>query len=175
MFTYFRHHVTSPLLSAEEQTRLAAQLYTVLLFLLLITLLWLSEAIRYGFIALLLAVAMRAFSQAVTDAGRRAEARLTSNQALQASEAFAQAILDSVTPHIAVLDKTGVIIAVNQAWSQYVQANGGSPPHTGVGANYLAVCRQATGRDTDYALATAAGIEAVLTGAQPSFTLEPTS
>ncbi|MCX6043724.1 MAG: PAS domain-containing protein [Chloroflexi bacterium] len=88
-------------------------------------------------------------------------------QLFRQNEAFNHAILNSLTIHIAVLDCDGLIVAVNQAWERFAQANGaGFPNRTGVGANYLAVCRQSDATDA------ANGIQAVLSGAQSDFTLE---
>ncbi|HXG83750.1 MAG TPA: CHASE3 domain-containing protein [Pyrinomonadaceae bacterium] len=65
---------------------------------------------------------------------------------LRESEFFNRAVLDSLPAHIAVVDKDGVITAVNRAWQNFARANCleeqiGS---TGVGQNYLKVCE--TGR-----------------------------
>src|SRR6185295_7724295 len=66
--------------------------------------------------------------------------------ALQESEALNQAVLDSLSTHMAVLDKDGTIIAVNAAWRRFAETNGDSKlALAGVGANYLAVCRQVSG------------------------------
>ena len=45
----------------------------------------------------------------------------------------AQKILDTLGAHIAVLDRSGRIVAVNRAWSRFADENGGLPEHTGVG------------------------------------------
>jgi PAS domain-containing protein len=44
---------------------------------------------------------------------------------------------------VAALDRTGTIIAVNQAWTQFAEDNGGDPARVSVGVNYLETCRQA--------------------------------
>ncbi|MBE7556835.1 MAG: PAS domain S-box protein [Anaerolineales bacterium] len=91
--------------------------------------------------------------------------------ALRASEAFNRAILNSLDVHIAVLDKEGIIVAVNEGWERFAKANGDPELlHTGVGVNYLDVCRRASG--DLLAQAALAGIEAVLDGSQGIFTLE---
>jgi PAS domain S-box-containing protein len=94
-------------------------------------------------------------------------------ESLRVSVAFSRAILNSLEAHIAVIDQTGAIIAVNQGWEQFAQANG-DPELTqiGVGVNYLEVCRRAQGEYADLAQAALAGIEAVLDGSQGIFTLE---
>jgi len=97
---------------------------------------------------------------------------------LQDSEAFGRAILDSVSAEIAVLDRRGIIIAVNEPWRRYALENGseaGKPsPHAAVGTNYLAVCDAGTVRTEEDADASNAskGIRAVFDGRVPDFTLE---
>lgn len=67
--------------------------------------------------------------------------------ALQASAELNRAVLDSIGAQTAVLDKDGRIIAVNEAWHRFAAENGGSPEEvlrTGVGTNFLEVCRSAS-------------------------------
>jgi PAS domain S-box-containing protein len=44
---------------------------------------------------------------------------------------------------MAILDRRGTIIAVNQAWDDFCSANGGDPRRCGVGISYLDVCDSA--------------------------------
>lgn len=44
---------------------------------------------------------------------------------------------------VALLDRDGVIVAVNRAWDEFCRANGGEPARCGVGLSYLEVCDQA--------------------------------
>lgn len=96
--------------------------------------------------------------------------------ALRTSEAFNRAILDSVSAHIAVLDGSGRIIAVNEAWRRFAVQNGGEDGTlaggTEVGVNYLEVCDRSRGDRSEGAGEAAAGIRAVLGGRIPSFSLE---
>ena len=84
----------------------------------------------------------------------------------------AQQVLDALSAHIAVLDRSGRIIAVNHAWSQFATENGGLPERTGVGTNYLEVCEQAGGKYSDEARDVLSGLKAVLEGRLPEFRLE---
>jgi diguanylate cyclase (GGDEF)-like protein/hemerythrin-like metal-binding protein/PAS domain S-box-containing protein len=96
------------------------------------------------------------------------------------SQDFVQGILDSVSNQIAVLDAHGNIIAINNAWHQFAIDNSaelGQPaPQTAVGTNYLEIC----GMDaevgavaaSDEAMSARDGIQAVLAGSLPSFSLE---
>jgi two-component system, sensor histidine kinase and response regulator len=83
-------------------------------------------------------------------------------------------VFDSLSEHIAVLDASGVIVSVNQAWRRYAEANGDpTSAHTAVGTNYLEVCRRSEERGvTAEAQRASAGIQAVLNGDQPVFTME---
>lgn len=78
---------------------------------------------------------------------------------------LAQAVIEAVPANIAVLDRNGVIVAVNESWRQFATANG-APDHrsTGVGANYLTVTSTARGRGADGAETVAEGIRAVQEG-----------
>jgi PAS domain S-box-containing protein len=83
-----------------------------------------------------------------------------------------QSVIDSLAAIVAVLDTDGTIIAVNRAWERFARENGNPPAdRTGVGVNYLAICRSAA-VDDPVAAQALAGIEGVLRGATPKFTLE---
>ena len=70
-------------------------------------------------------------------------------EALQlANEQFRNAILDSVPSQIAVLDRNGTIVAVNEAWRKFALDNSTTPgepaANTHIGANYLNICGSAS-------------------------------
>jgi len=79
-------------------------------------------------------------------------------------------VLDALPEQIAVLDGDGFIVAVNEAWRKRGMAHGHGG--TGVGANYLDVCRSAEGAGADNAALAAGGITAVLTGSRKQFQME---
>jgi hypothetical protein len=86
-----------------------------------------------------------------------------------------QTILDALRAHIAVLDPEGVIVAVNRAWQEFAAENGATADaRTGVGTNYLDVCRIATAHPDDAISSAAAyaAITAVLAGQQDFFEME---
>ncbi len=85
------------------------------------------------------------------------------------AENFVKAALDGLTAHIAILDETGTIIHVNQAWRQFAENNGFTDSRYGIGTNYLAVCDRAATPD---ALAVAQGIRRILASSLPQFDLE---
>lgn len=85
--------------------------------------------------------------------------------------ALSQSVLDSLAAHIAVLDREGQIVAVNDAWRRFSAANGGR--ESDVGASYLGACDASTGADDDLtARMVLHGIRAVLAGERDSFTFE---
>ena len=73
--------------------------------------------------------------------------------------------------NVAVLDKDGVIVQVNDLWRRFAQENGGSPESTGVGTNYLEVCRGCAGSCPD-ALHVIEGIRSVIAGKRAHFVHE---
>ena len=83
-----------------------------------------------------------------------------------------QQTLDSLSAHIAIIDESGEIVAVNGAWRAFAEANGGDPKRVCEGANYLAACESATARNTGDAAAFSEGIRAVLSGRWESFEME---
>ncbi len=102
--------------------------------------------------------------------------RARSTQTLQQMRELLQAVGDSVTNHMAVLDRQGRVVLVNAAWERFAAANAGqttpASQQAWVGADYLEVCRSASGPDSDEAEAAAEGITAVLAGEKTLFTLE---
>lgn len=88
------------------------------------------------------------------------------------SRQFAFATIDALSAHVAVLDETGRIIAVNQAWREFAASNGSGSTHVCEGADYLAVCDAAVGEDKDMARDFAAGLRSVLAGEAQTFAME---
>jgi len=99
--------------------------------------------------------------------------RKVAEAALQASDAFARAVLNSLSAHVCVLDKDGVIVKTNDAWKEFARCNS-NPAVAGddVGQNYLDVCRRAIAGGQSTAQVIVEGVEAVLGGRQPSFSAE---
>ncbi len=84
-----------------------------------------------------------------------------------------QAIIDSLGPQIAVLDREGRIALVNRAWRRFAEENGaGGSPSVDVGAEYLATCLAATGPDREAGGHVADGLRKVLDGRLTEFTFE---
>lgn len=76
-------------------------------------------------------------------------------------------------PHIAVLDRSGTIIAVNNAWEHFALENGTEDlRHVGIGINYFDICNAVAGPDAAEAQIVAHSLRRVLDGSLPQFTLE---
>lgn len=91
---------------------------------------------------------------------------------MDTTEQFEHSVLDVLPIQIAVLDKNGRIISVNQAWEEVRCAQGAESAIAGIGANYLDICRRVQGADAPFAQAALRGIEAVLAGTASFFSLE---
>lgn len=85
---------------------------------------------------------------------------------------FRQAILDSMSAQIAVLDGAGVIVAVNAAWQRFAIENGLASEDASVGRTYLDVCRSAPGSFLNDIAQAGEGILAVREGRLSSFSLD---
>ena len=97
-------------------------------------------------------------------------------KALRINESLKNSILSSLSEHLVVLNKNGEIIAVNDAWTSFAAENCNSKndaeAKTGLGVNYLAVCRNSAERQSPEADKVLAGIEGVLGGSLDTFSLE---
>ncbi|MEZ0170382.1 PAS domain-containing protein [Microvirga sp. TS319] len=69
--------------------------------------------------------------------------RYQAHRAVVQEREFLQASLDALSAHIAILDKAGTVIAVNEAWHRFARTNGYRGPSHGIGRNYLDVCAAA--------------------------------
>ena len=97
---------------------------------------------------------------------------LRSTKRLRHSERFLESTIDALSARIAVLDETGRILTVNKAWKRFARAAAENPTSVGSGANYLDVYDQAAEASDPDAAEIAAGIRAVLHGAQEGFMYE---
>ncbi len=72
---------------------------------------------------------------------------------------FLLGFIDSLDPHLAVLDARGTILAVNASWRAFGEENGLEDPRFGIGTNYLDAAKT-----TEEASDIHAGLQAVLDG-----------
>ena len=67
----------------------------------------------------------------------------TALRAVLESNALRSAIFGSLYGQVMAIDRRGVILAVNQAWTSLQEETGAEPARVSVGANYLDVCLKA--------------------------------
>src|SRR4030088_544056 len=78
-----------------------------------------------------------------------------------------QATLDSLAAHVAVLDDTGRIIAVNASWRRFAEAEGRGGDR--IGAGYIPICERA---DDPVAVQAPTGLSEMLAGERDYLELE---
>ena len=94
-------------------------------------------------------------------------------QLLQKSEVFNRGVLNALSSHIAVVDSTGTLIAVNEAWKRYAVENGDATlEHTGVGSNYFKVCEKSAKVGNQTAVEVMQGMKEVMEEKKKLFYLE---
>ena len=105
----------------------------------------------------------------IAEGKRREESERKSND----SEIFTRAILNSLSAHIAVVNKNGEIVAVNDAWKNFGAENCADEElaESGIGQNYLQVCRRSAvfEENTKFVLS---NLEAILSGEKKEFSYE---
>ncbi len=97
------------------------------------------------------------------------------NSALIKQNEFTQATLDGQSAQICVINDQGVIVTTNRAWDSFAVANDGSYDTCCRGINYLEtmdVNRVAAMKELDDIDSIRAGIDAVLAGTLPQFSME---
>jgi len=77
---------------------------------------------------------------------------------------LAKTVLNSLSAHIAILDKNGVILETNTAWQHFSIKSGMPEDHDYRGVNYLEVCDATKDSDADDACKVSQGIREVING-----------
>ena len=103
---------------------------------------------------------------------REVEERRRTEDALRQSEHFFHAIIDSLSAHVAILNREGEILAVNRAWRNFADENGYRGARYGVGDDYLAICDTVQGDDAVTASAVGRGIRKLIAGQCHEFHIE---
>ena len=94
-------------------------------------------------------------------------------KALLESEAFNKGILSSLRAHIAVVDKSGKILAVNKAWDDFSKNNNEQNlARTSVGSNYFEVCKEAMAEGDVISQKVFDGLMAILNQEKSHFDIE---
>src|SRR5262249_413949 len=87
--------------------------------------------------------------------------------ALKENRQNIQSTIDALDAHVALLDETGKIIAVNQPWTRFADANGYAGSDRGLGKNYLEVCKSSI--QCEEARLVLAGIRRLISGESDDF------
>jgi PAS domain S-box-containing protein len=85
---------------------------------------------------------------------------------------YSSPVIDALDAHIAILDESGVILAVNRSWREYAGDNVVNWRSVSEGVNYPDVCAAASGPDAEHALAFAEGLRSVMKNERNHFSLE---
>ncbi len=98
--------------------------------------------------------------------------RMRTEAALRLSEQFRKEVLDSLSASVAVVDQSGMIIAVNQVWERAAtEHNQLGSAKVCAGVNYLDVCRRAADTNPEVQQ-TLEGLSEVLSGRKGIFETE---
>ncbi|MCV2360076.1 sensor domain-containing diguanylate cyclase [Paucibacter sp. TC2R-5] len=87
------------------------------------------------------------------------------------SYAFLLTTINSLSEHIVVIDRTGLIRFVNRAWTQFGQENS-CPTMDWTDVNYLAVCDSSADYGEEFSSAAAKGIRNLIAAGQGVFNFE---
>lgn len=98
------------------------------------------------------------------------EVGLTLAAGLSRDEVAAE--LEGVASHTALVESSGRIFAVNEAWRRFARFQGASDAATGVGVNYVEVCEAALCNGDRRGAQFAEGLRAVLAGRRRSWWLD---
>lgn len=92
---------------------------------------------------------------------------------LQKSETFNKGVLSSITLHIAVIDESGTLMSVNEAWVDFANKNGAtSLKRISTGSNYFDVCKQDIKNGDTIAEMALTGIQSVFKKEKQYFEME---
>jgi PAS domain S-box-containing protein len=88
-------------------------------------------------------------------------------------DTLAHRAISSLFAQVAVIDREGQIVLINEAWERFARDNAADGTgNLGVGANYLAVCRSACDESAEAANEVLKGVEDVLSGQRRAFSFE---
>lgn len=115
-------------------------------------------------------------SKAIESAVDRSNARrekIKAQEALRESEAIRRGILNSLMSRVALLDRNGIIVAVNKAWDEFENARASMRlGHAANGTNYLLALKEAQECGDAFAAALAEGLREVIAREKGVFSME---
>lgn len=100
------------------------------------------------------------------------EQKKSDERSLRESDALNRGIINSLTSLVVILDRSGCIIAANEAWRKSSPLGGVPTTATEVGVNYLEVCRRGVRAGDQSSVEVLTGIEAVRLGKEMQFQKE---
>lgn len=98
--------------------------------------------------------------------------RKQAEDALRESREFLQAVMNSLSAQVVVLDSQGEIVMYNQAWSQFARHVGLQKGSSCLGVNYLDACEHSDPKGGASARQAAQGIREVIGGKRDSLYME---
>lgn len=99
--------------------------------------------------------------------------RKKAEEMLQVSEAFIRAVVNSISAHVCVLNREGLILKTNDAWKELARECSGDVFTIGeIGQNYFDLCRRTAVGSMSIGQAILQGLEAVMKGEDPIFSAE---
>ncbi len=108
---------------------------------------------------------------------RYAVQRHSVEEKMRESERFLRSTLDALSDHIAIIDESGEVLAVNKAWQEFSNVKGGHVLRCCEHTNYFDICKSIendSSLEASCALAFSDGIEAVLNKEKDVFEMEYT-
>lgn len=75
--------------------------------------------------------------QSLNEVSRQLAEKFRQEEEIREAHQLLQAAIDALAAHIAILDESGNIIAVNQTWRRFADENGFAGNNYGIGTNYL--------------------------------------
>src|SRR5437763_332407 len=90
-------------------------------------------------------------------------------EAIEHPASFLGRVVDVMPASIAIVDGTGRIIGVNEAWRRFGEVNGLRDPQYCVGANYIRICERAQGINTEGSADVADNLRRLLEAKQECF------
>ena len=81
-------------------------------------------------------------------------------------------ILNAIPAEIAMVDLKGNIIAVNKEWKRFADENNLNDQHYGIDSNYIDICNNSKGQDSEGALSVSQGLQEVIAGTVPFFKMQ---
>jgi diguanylate cyclase (GGDEF)-like protein/PAS domain S-box-containing protein len=100
--------------------------------------------------------------------------RLQAEQQLAAQAEFLNSVLNALSAQTGVVDAHGTLIAVNSAWTRFMQERGGRPERCGPGVSVFDVLDRVIGHDRAAADEVVEGLQAVLEGRTREFNRDVT-